>query len=70
MRTHRQIIADAGVEIVQKSIGDAVSSRTVRAWKDRDSIPSPYWQTLVGHGYASLEELAASAASRLTAEAA
>lgn len=65
MRSHRQIVADAGPERLVELFGVKASFRTVRSWRLRDSIPAPYWQKLVDHRLASLEELAAGAAARL-----
>jgi len=71
MRTHAQIVSDAEVERLFGLFGPAVPRRTIRAWKVRDSIPSPYWQALVDHGLATFEELGAHAAARMpSAEAA
>lgn len=70
MRTHKQIIAEAGLDRVRGVLGHDVSVNTVRSWGNRSSIPAPYWHILVGHGLASLEELAAGVAKRLDPEAA
>jgi len=64
MRSHQQIVADAGAERLLELFGPSVSFRTIRSWKTRNSIPAPYWQTLVDHRLATLEELAACAAAR------
>lgn len=66
MRTHSQIVDDATIDRLMAVVGPAVTFQTVRSWGLRNSIPAPYWQTLVDHGLATLEELAACAAARLT----
>lgn len=65
MRTHQQIVTDAGTDRLIELFGDKASFRAVRSWRLRNSIPAPYWQTLVDHRIATLEELAACAATRL-----
>lgn len=66
MRTHQQIIIDAkGPAAVARIIGAA--SGTVKQWRRTDSIPAPYWQAFAHHELATLNELAAAAARRLTA---
>lgn len=65
MRTHSQIVTDAGNDRLLELLEPQVSFRTIRSWKMRNSIPAPYWQKLVDHQLATLEELAACAASRL-----
>ena len=70
MRTHKQIVSDAGLDRVREVVGPDVSAHTVRSWGTRSSIPAPYWHLMVSHGLASLEELADGAARRLDREAA
>lgn len=70
MRTHKQIIGEAGADRVREVVGQDVSVHTIRSWGSRSSIPAPYWHVMVGHELASLEELAAGAAKRLDREAA
>lgn len=63
MRTHRQIIEEAG--------GPAGIARAAKAdrgrakqWARNDSIPGPYWALIAAAGLASLEELAGAAAAK------
>lgn len=85
MRTHRQIIDDAnGATAVAKLVmprlpagrwpSVAALANTVQAWKRQDngagSIPAEYWQVLDDLGVATLEELAAAKAARLSEAAA
>jgi hypothetical protein len=62
MRTHSDIIRDAGVQAVSNLTGKPVS--TVSSWAQRDSIPSEYWATLIGNSHATSDELIAAAARR------
>lgn len=73
MRTHSQIIADAGgVTPVRKKLlerGLVVSDPTLRSWasrpKDEGTIPPEFWAVFVELGFAeSLEELQRVAAER------
>lgn len=64
MRTHRDIIKQAGAESVRAIIGDYVSIHTVRSWQQRDAIPGEYWATLAAHKVAPLRELAEAADRR------
>lgn len=68
MRTHRQIVSEAGATQIASQRG--VSIHTVRAWMRRDSIPSEHWRDLANQGQATLEELAAAAAQKLQQAAA
>lgn len=65
MRTHRQIVVDAGGPDAVAGITGAQPG-TAKQWKRADSIPAPYWKALVDAGKATLEELADAAASRRT----
>ena len=67
MRTHSQIVKDAGTDALPERASIAVSIHTVRSWRARDSIPGPYWQSLVDAGLATLDELAAAADVRRAA---
>lgn len=68
MRTHQQIINDAGgVSGVAQVTG--VSANTVKQWRRLDSIPAPYWRTIADHGFATLDELADGVADRARARA-
>lgn len=71
--SHRDIIDRAGgPAAVSKEISPyevdagrpAVDANTTKAWKRLDSIPSPYFQAFAAKGLATLEELAAHAATR------
>ncbi len=59
MRTHRDILRDAGHDQIVVLTGRPIT--TVRSWDKRDSIPSDLWLDIANAGHASLEELAASA---------
>jgi hypothetical protein len=56
MRTHSQIVADAGEAALVAATG--VSRFTVQSWRRRNSIPAPYWPKLVDLDAATIEELA------------
>ena len=62
MRTHSQIIRDAGEDRVV-----AITKRpinTVRSWVTRDSIPAPEWAGLVAAELCKADELIAAAAAK------
>lgn len=61
-------------DIVRRANSDAefaemrrVSIHTVRAWKQRNSIPAEYWAGIVADGIASFSELANAAARTIHA---
>jgi hypothetical protein len=56
MRTHTQIVAEAGEAALVAALG--LSRFTVQSWRKRNSIPAPYWPRLVEMDAASIEELA------------
>lgn len=63
MRTHSQIIKDAGgVSAFAKSIN--IDANTAKAWPRLDSIPARYWEAVVLAELATLTELARAAALR------
>lgn len=62
MRTHSEIVSKAGPD--KLATLRKVSLHTARSWAQRDSIPAEHWQALVMAGHATLEELAAAAATR------
>lgn len=63
MRTHAQIIRDAGGALVIHSrLGLTGKLSTVKSWFARDSIPSDYWLALAKLRVCSLTELATAAA--------
>lgn len=71
MRTHAQIIKDAGrgkLRAVLAREGFPVAEPTIRSWErrpdDGGSIPSSYWSALAKSRVATLSELAAHAATR------
>lgn len=67
MRTHRQIIQKHGASRLVRDlqgVGVRVNVTTPQRWADRDSIPGEYWATLADLEVATLDELAAAAASR------
>lgn len=60
MRSHSQIISDAGgVAGLSRALGAPYNR--VRQWPASDSIPAPYWASVVALGFATLSELAAAA---------
>ena len=63
MRTHSQIIKDAGAAKVQALLGAETSIHTVRSWVQRGSIPAEHWKVLADKRLATLDELASAASS-------
>ena len=63
MRTHQQIIDDAGGPSTMDRAAGAKSG-TAKQWKRLNSIPAPYWAEIARQGLATLEELAAGAETR------
>lgn len=69
MRTHQDIISDAGgYKALAQRMG--LSPERVRFWARRGSIPPEFWRALKGAKAATLEELADAAATRAQSEAA
>lgn len=64
MVTHSDIVKRAGPD-AKIALARKVSIHTVRAWKQRDSIPAEHWAGFVADGIATYDELAEAAASRL-----
>lgn len=63
MRTHSQIINDAGgVAAVARALGAPYNR--VRQWPPSDSIPAPYWAAIVEAGFSTLDELALAASRK------
>lgn len=63
MRTHKQIIKDAGgPAVVARAV--VAEANTAKGWSRSNSIPAMYWEPLVAAQMATLEELAAAAAAR------
>lgn len=63
MRTHSQIISDAGGPSAAARLIHAQPG-TVKQWRRLDSIPAPHWNALVTAKLATLKELADAAATR------
>lgn len=68
MRSHREIIDDAGAETVSASLG--LSINTTRSWRRRDSIPDGFWLTFANRKWATLNELAEYASAKTRPESA
>ena len=68
MRSHREIVNDAGADWLAAKLG--VSVNTSRSWARRDSIPAEHWLALVEARKASLGDLARYAAAKRTQVAA
>lgn len=62
MRTHRDILRNAGHEAIAALTGRPIT--TVRSWDQRDSIPPDLWLDVAKAGHANLEELAGSASRK------
>lgn len=70
MRTHSQIIRDAGGALkVHDLLGLASKLNTVRSWYQRDKIPDEYWRAFADRKLATLDELATHAAVKARAAA-
>lgn len=54
--THAEIIKQAGFRQISNVTG--VKHRTVKSWRERNSIPGKVWAALAEAGIASLETLA------------
>lgn len=61
MRTHEQIIRDAGGPTAIARLAQADPNRA-KQWVRNKSIPGRYWAAIAANGGASLEELATAAA--------
>lgn len=62
MRSHSQIVRDAGPATVAALTGKPI--HTVRSWAQRDSIPAEYWALLVSDQHCTAAELMLAAASK------
>lgn len=68
-RTHQKIVRDWGPAELTRLINDSreperqLSKMTTNRWAERSSIPSAFWKILSDNEVATLEELAAGAAS-------
>lgn len=69
MRTHVQIIEDAGGYQKLASHLDQPTER-VRFWRRRQAIPPEQWKAVADKGLATLDELAEAAAERARGAAA
>ena len=59
MRTHSEIISDAGGPAeLHRKLGYVSRFNTVHSWAKRKSIPKAAWPDLLAAGLATLEELA------------
>lgn len=73
MRTHLQIISDAGgYKKLAETIapGNEVLRRNARFWERRKSIPHDQWPAVIAAGIATLEELSPPLAEAVKAQAA
>lgn len=69
MRTHQQIIIDAGgYQAVASKLGEPAGR--VRFWHRRSSIPAEAWKVCAEKRICTLRELAEAAAARAMSEAA
>jgi hypothetical protein len=67
MRTHSQIISDAGGPMaLKRRLCLTATIHTIRSWAARNSIPAEYWNAVSGAKIASLKELADAAEARRT----
>lgn len=67
MRTHQQIVKDAGASNLAARLPEAgvqLSQTTPQRWSDRNSIPAEYWPALVTLKVATMTELAAGVKQR------
>jgi len=65
MRTHREVIRDAGgVTAFARKLSLSPKAATVQSWWQRDSIPNQYWLLVAQLELASLPELALAAAAK------
>lgn len=64
MRSHSEIIREAGATKVQALLGPKTSIHTVRSWAQRGSIPAEHWKVLSEGDIATLEELATASAAK------
>lgn len=63
MRTHLEILKDAGPEAIHEK-GIAASLHTARSWLQREHIPPAAFDGFVAAGLATFEELFAGARPR------
>jgi len=64
MRTHQDIIRDAGPQKIHEAVGFTGQLNTVLSWRQRNSIPREHWAALADAKIASLKELALAAPPR------
>lgn len=63
MRTHKQIITDAG-GYKQLAVTTGQAEGRARFWERRESIPPDVWPVMIEKGLTTLEELSAAHAQR------
>lgn len=63
MRTHQQIIKDAGGPTSVAKVANAEPG-TVKQWRRLDSIPGRYWVDLAAAGLATMDELGQAAKAK------
>lgn len=64
MRSHKQVIEDAGgVAAFAETLGQSAIGK-VRFWFIRDSIPADYWSAVADNRIATLDELARAASQK------
>ena len=66
--THAEIIKRAGYDAVVKAT--KAKLRTVKGWRERNSIPSWFWPAMAAANIASLDELAAGVVAKVSDKAA
>lgn len=65
MRTHSQIIHDAGGPMaIKRRLSLSATIHTIRSWAARNSIPAEYWSSVATAKLATLKELADAAEAR------
>ena len=67
MRTHSQIIEDAGGPTSVAKVTSAEPG-TVKQWKRLDSIPGRYWIDLAAAGLSTMDELGLAAKTRASTQ--
>lgn len=64
MRSHTQIVADAGEAAL---VAAGVSRFTAQSWRKRNSIPARHWALFIRLGVTTVEELAAAVIAQAAA---
>jgi hypothetical protein len=70
MRSHRDIIRDAGGAPRVHERLHGVKLETVKSWSVRNRIPSDHWRAMVDNNFCTVEELMTAAAVRRMKQAA